>query len=201
MAQTEHYNLYLESGGETTFQQWREAMNGPSDSNMVKIDNALAGKQDKLAGATGQVVGFDEDGNAVAQDAPEGGVVSFNGRKGEVSPQNGDYTADMVGARPSTWTPTPAEVGASPIGHKHTTSEITDFPASLPASDVSAWAKAAAKPTYTASEVGAKASGWKPFSVGTSAPSDTTQLWIDTANQILKYHNGSAWVAVPVAWG
>ena len=38
--------------------------------------------------------------------------------------------------------------------HTHTKSEITDFPTSLPASDVSAWAKATTKPTYTKSEVG-----------------------------------------------
>jgi len=35
---------------------------------------------------------------------------------------------------------------------------ITDFPSSMPASDVYSWAKASAKPTYTASEVGAAAS-------------------------------------------
>lgn len=39
--------------------------------------------------------------------------------------------------------------------HKHTKSEITDFPSSMPASDVYAWAKAANKPEYTADEVGA----------------------------------------------
>lgn len=39
--------------------------------------------------------------------------------------------------------------------HKHTKSQISDFPTSMPASDVSAWAKAKIKPTYTASEVGA----------------------------------------------
>lgn len=38
--------------------------------------------------------------------------------------------------------------------HKHTVSEITDFPKSLPASDVSDWAKAETKPTYTKSDVG-----------------------------------------------
>lgn len=48
-----------------------------------------------------------------------------------------------------------SDVGASAIGHKHTKSDITDFPSSLPASDVYSWAKAASKPTYTASEVGA----------------------------------------------
>ena len=90
------------------------------------------------------------------------------------------YTASEVGARPSTWTPSAADVGAVPTsrtinnkalsanisltasdvgasatGHKHTKSEITDFPTSMPASDVSSWAKAASKPSYTASEVGA----------------------------------------------
>ena len=43
--------------------------------------------------------------------------------------------------------------------HKHKVSDITDFPESLPASDVSDWAKAATKPTYSASEVGADAAG------------------------------------------
>lgn len=47
-----------------------------------------------------------------------------------------------------------------------------------------------------------KPSGWKPFHVGTSAPSDTNQLWIDTTANTggLKYWNGSAWVSVPVAY-
>ena len=53
---------------------------------------------------------------------------------------------------------TAANIGAAETGHTHTRSNITDFPASLPASDVSAWAKAQTKPTYTASEVGAAAS-------------------------------------------
>ena len=40
-------------------------------------------------------------------------------------------TASDVGARPDDWTPTAADVGASAIGHKHTKSEITDFPTSM----------------------------------------------------------------------
>lgn len=39
--------------------------------------------------------------------------------------------------------------------HTHKKADITDFPTSLPASDVSAWAKASTKPTYTYTEVGA----------------------------------------------
>lgn len=44
--------------------------------------------------------------------------------------------------------------GKSNNGHKHVKADITDFPTSMPASDVYAWAKAATKPTYTSAEVG-----------------------------------------------
>lgn len=57
-------------------------------------------------------------------------------------------TWEAIQSKPSTFTPST---------HTHTVSQITDFPTSMPASDVSAWAKAATKPTYTASEVGAAA--------------------------------------------
>ena len=43
----------------------------------------------------------------------------------------------------------------APAAHRHSKSDITDFPSSMPASDVYSWAKAASKPTYTAGEVGA----------------------------------------------
>lgn len=39
--------------------------------------------------------------------------------------------------------------------HSHTKSQITDFPTSMPASDVYSWAKQSSKPSYSASEVGA----------------------------------------------
>lgn len=42
----------------------------------------------------------------------------------------------------------------SNTGHKHVKDDITDFPTSMPASDVSAWAKAATKPSYSKAEVG-----------------------------------------------
>lgn len=41
----------------------------------------------------------------------------------------------------------------------------------------------------------------KVFSIGTTAPSDTRLLWIDTtSNSGLKYYNGSTWVTMPVCW-
>lgn len=52
---------------------------------------------------------------------------------------------------------TPAAIGAAPSSHTHTKSQITNFPSSMPASDVYAWAKASSKPSYSYSEVGAAA--------------------------------------------
>lgn len=49
--------------------------------------------------------------------------------------------------------------GKAASSHTHTKNQISDFPTSMPASDVKDWAKADVKPTYTASEVGADASG------------------------------------------
>ena len=43
----------------------------------------------------------------------------------------------------------------APLSHTHKKADISDFPTSMPASDVPAWAKAANKPSYTANEVGA----------------------------------------------
>lgn len=47
-----------------------------------------------------------------------------------------------------------------------------------------------------------KLSAIKAVHYGTSAPSDTKILWVDTTANTggLKYHNGSAWTYVPVAY-
>lgn len=47
------------------------------------------------------------------------GVTSFNGRTGVVIPADGDYTADQVGARPDTWTPSADDVGALSNFRRH----------------------------------------------------------------------------------
>lgn len=46
-----------------------------------------------------------------------------------------------------------SEIGAAATIHNHIWADITDRPASLPASDVYAWAKAASKPGYAFSEI------------------------------------------------
>lgn len=72
-------------------------------------------------------------------------VTTVFGRLGDIKAQAGDYTAAMV--------------GAAPTSHTHTKAQITDFPTSLPASDVYSWAKASTKPSYNYSEVGAEQAG------------------------------------------
>ena len=60
-----------------------------------------------------------------------------------------------VSGKPSTFTPS---------SHTHTKSQITDFPTSMPASDVYSWAKASSKPSYSWSEITSKPSTFAPSS-------------------------------------
>lgn len=64
----------------------------------------------------------------------------------------------------------------TPISHTHTKTQITDFPASMPASDVYNWAKQSTKPTYTASEVGAIASTLKGATNGVAELDSTGKV-------------------------
>jgi len=75
---------------------------GKTQDVFAYADAAAAAKQDALLGQPGQVVVFNADGKPEAQDPPDTGVTSFNGRSGEVVPQEGDYTAQQVGALPIT---------------------------------------------------------------------------------------------------
>ena len=52
--------------------------------------------------------------------------------------------------------------GKAPLTHSHTKAEITDFPASMPASDVYDWAKAKNKPSYAWSEITDKPTSFTP---------------------------------------
>lgn len=67
-------------------------------------------------------------------------------------------TAFGAGKTISAWSETDGKVSITSQNISITKSQVSDFPSSMPASDVKAWAKADNKPTYTASEVGALAS-------------------------------------------
>lgn len=76
------------------------------------------------------VVTDEEDGGGTGGGGEGGiaGVASFNGRTGTVVPTAGDYTAEMVGARPDTWTPSAAEVKARPDTWTPTASDVGAVP-------------------------------------------------------------------------
>lgn len=72
-----------------------------------EIDRIKAGKADAKAALIERGVDpgdapIDDYGNQIR--AIPTGVTSFNGRTGAVEPQEGDYTADMIGAVPTTRT-------------------------------------------------------------------------------------------------
>ena len=75
---------------------------------------------------------------------------------GNIGSQSVNYANSAGSANSVAWGNVTGKPGSfTPSAHTHTRSQITDFPSSLPASDVYAWAKASSKPTYTAAEVGA----------------------------------------------
>lgn len=84
--------------------------------------------------------------------------------------------------------PTAGEIGAAASSHTHTKAQITDFPTSMPASDVSAWAKAPTKPSYTKEEVGLgnvdnTADSAKSVKYATSAGSAGAVAWANVSGK------------------
>lgn len=83
--------------------------------------------------------------------------------------------------------------GKSNTDHTHKKSQITDFPSSMPASDVYAWAKAATKPSYTKAEVGLgnvdnTADKDKNVKYATSAGLATNAQCLNNDDKYMKFH-------------
>ena len=93
-----------------------------------------------------------------------GGTISADVTQAEldaVSAAAGDARKLASDAQADAGAAVAAVEGKADKAHVHARADVTDFPSSMPASDVSAWAKAATKPTYTAAEVGAAAKAHK----------------------------------------
>lgn len=98
------------------------------------------------------------------------------------------HTPSSIGAAAASHTHSPSSIGAAAASHTHTKGQITDFPTSLPASDVYAWAKAASKPGYTAAEVGAAAASHSHTRAQitdfpTSLPASDVPAWAKAASK------------------
>lgn len=99
-----------------------------------------------LIPAEGQIVEAGTPIIAVNMNNMEGGIEAAHN---SIETHQADNVKHVTAAERTTWN------GKANASHTHTKANITDFPASLPASDVYAWAKASTKPSYTAPEVGA----------------------------------------------
>ena len=94
------------------------------------------------------------NGHSVNSDVPSGAkFTDTNTWRGIQNNLTSDSTTDSLSAAQGKALKSLVD-GKAASGHTHTKSQITDFPSSLPASDVYAWAKAGTKPSYTKSEVG-----------------------------------------------
>ena len=115
---------------------------------------------------------------------PNSVIITLNGGSTE-----GTNLFTYDGSKPKTLNITPAIIGAAYSSHTHTKSQISDFPSSMPASDVYAWAKASSKPSYSWGEITGKPSSFTPSSHTHSQYYDSGQS--RTANTILAAPNGS----------
>ncbi len=76
-----------------------------------------------------------------------------------------------------------------PAVHSHTKSQITDFPSSMPASDVAAWAKATTKPSYGWTEITGKPSTFAP-----SAHTHTKSQITDMPTKLSQFTNDPGFI-------
>lgn len=76
-----------------------------------------------------------------------------------------------------------------PAAHSHTKSQISDFPSSMPASDVAAWAKATTKPSYGWTEITGKPSTFAP-----SAHTHTKSQITDMPTKLSQFTNDSGYI-------
>lgn len=84
MSTTANYNLILTDDDQTKFKEWRESINGNSNSNMEKIDTAL-GEKANLSIAIDAVLSM----SAWSETAPYSQTISVDGL---IAEQNGIIT-------------------------------------------------------------------------------------------------------------
>ena len=132
----------------------------------------------------------------------EGLQTALNGKVSTVSGKGlstNDYTTTeknklagiAAGATANIGTVTQVKVGSTAYNPSSGVVSLPAYPTTLPASDVSSWAKASSKPTYTASEVGAiattakgAASGVAELDANGKVPSSQLPAYVD---DVLEY--------------
>lgn len=188
-----------------------------TDANGTKSFNVMNGVNGSGGDGSGDMIMsvYDTNGNGVVDNAEkfDGKTVDYfataNHEHSEYAPvehthdeyapaehTHSEYLKEFTETDPTvpTWakaaskpTYTASEVGAAAAVHTHTKSQISDFPTSMPASDVSAWAKATSKPKYTASEVGlGNVANVKQYSASNPPPYPVTSVNGKTGNVVIE---------------
>lgn len=135
---------------------------GGSATSAVKLDTATAGSATQPVYFSGgkpvactYTLGKSVPSNAVFTDT--------NTWRGIQNNLTSDSTSDSLSAAQGKVLKGLVD-GKANTSHTHTKSQITDFPSSMPASDVYSWAKSSTKPSYSWSEIGSKPSTFTPSS-------------------------------------
>lgn len=95
-SEVERISTNVQSALDTIRQTGVSVPESATSDDLPAAAAALANeKQDKLTGSQGQVVGFDAEGNAVAQEAPQGGLTQEQADQRYVQQQNGNLTGAL----------------------------------------------------------------------------------------------------------
>jgi len=99
MGETSKYHLYVTDDRSTLFSEWRDKMNGETNSNMVKIDNALDQKADHSTHISGAIPASGWEG----EEAPFTQTIQITGLtadgNGSISVSQGATAAQREAAR------------------------------------------------------------------------------------------------------
>lgn len=163
---------------------------GGSANSAIKLDSSAGSATQPVYFSGGKPVAI---GYTIAKSVPaDAKFTDTNTWRGIQNNLTSDSTDQSLSAAQGKALKTLVD-GKAPISHTHTKSQITDFPTSMPASDVYPWAKAATKPSYTKAEVGLSnvdntADKNKSVNYATSAGLATNAQCLNNDDKYMKFH-------------
>lgn len=163
---------------------------GGSANSAIKLDSSAGSATQPVYFSGGKPVAI---GYTIAKSVPaDAKFTDTNTWRGIQNNLTSDSTDQSLSAAQGKALKTLVD-GKAPISHTHKKSQITDFPSSMPASDVYAWAKAATKPSYTKAEVGLgnvdnTADKNKSVNYATSAGLATNAQCLNNDDKYMKFH-------------
>lgn len=163
---------------------------GGSANSAVKLDSSAGSATQPVYFSGGKPVAI---GYTIAKSVPaDAKFTDTNTWRGIQNNLTSDSTDQSLSAAQGKALKTLVD-GKAPASHTHTKSQITDFPSSMPASDVYPWAKAATKPSYTKAEVGLSnvdntADKDKSVEYAASAGSATNAQCLNNDDKYMKFH-------------